>query len=513
MCSAPGRHLPPPGGGFRLRSAPQACGAAARVLPGARPAPRLSDPPVSLPSTTVAAVVFAPLRKHAAPPPGLYPARGPLPRRLTPRAPWARLGPLDPPHPFSASLFVRAGRRGPPLRLSAVTTSRGTCAPPPLRGGGAVLAPLSPLYKGWRRRRGPTRRAAHASPLRLSGPVGPARIPCLPPLDHGGGGRLRSAPQACGAAAGALPGARPAPRLSDPPVSLPSTTVAAVVFAPLRKHAAPPPGLYPARGPLPRRFTPRAPWARLGPLDPPHPFSASLFVRAGRRGPPLRLSAVTTSRGTCAPPPRRGGGAVLAPLSPLYKGRRRRRGPTRRAARAPAAPPLGPRGPGSDSSSRSPSPRPRWRRSSSLRPASMWRRLRGSTRRAARAPVASLLGPSGPGSDPSILPTNLRVALRARGPAGPAVTPPSSGRNHLRGGRVLRPPLVGAVLARLHRGWRPAGPLCYGRRRPATFICSCRSAHCGRTLSITACPKCGPKTGSVSIRPCTPTVAAIYSPG
>ncbi len=43
-------------------------------------------------------------------------------------------------------------------------------------------------------------------------PVGPARIPRLPLLDHSGGGRLRSAPQARGAAAGVLPGARPAPR-------------------------------------------------------------------------------------------------------------------------------------------------------------------------------------------------------------------------------------------------------------------------------------------------------------
>ncbi len=231
-----------------------------------------------------------------------------------------------------------------------------------------------------------------------------------------------------------------------------------------------------------------------------------------------KKSAVTTSKGDVCPPPREGGGR---PRSALHK-----------AAPPPgthpplAAPLLGPCGPGSD-----PRSRPRRRRSSSLRPACMWRRRRGSTRRAARALAASLLGPRGPGSDSPSLPTNLRVALRARGPAGPAATPPSPGRDHLRpcrlrGGRVLRPPPppVGAVLARLYRGWRPAGPLCYGRRLPAPspFVYSCRSAHCGRTPSITAwqaapagaaCRRSVPERGSASIRPCTPPSPPSISPG
>ncbi len=44
-------------------------------------------------------------------------------------------------------------------------------------------------------------------------PWGPARIPGLPPLNYCGGGRLRPAMDARGAAAGPMPGARPAPRL------------------------------------------------------------------------------------------------------------------------------------------------------------------------------------------------------------------------------------------------------------------------------------------------------------
>jgi hypothetical protein len=116
-----------------------------------------------------------------------------------------------------------------------------------------------------RRRPGSTRRAASASPLHLSGPVGPARIPGLPLLDHRGGCRLRSAPQARGGAAGVDPGARPAPH----------------------------------------RFASRAPWARLGAPRSLSSISASLFVRAGRSGPPprRRRSAVTTSGGdVCSAP-------------------------------------------------------------------------------------------------------------------------------------------------------------------------------------------------------------------
>jgi hypothetical protein len=172
---------------------------------------------------------------------------------------------------------------------------------------------------------GSPRHAARASPLRLSGPVGPARIPC----------------------------------------SFSSTTVAVAVFAPLLKRAAPPPGFCPARGPClacllspmgPARISGLPPWRRssslrsasarrrrrgstpraarasplrfsgpVGPARIPRSFpsiSASLFVRAGRSGPPLRRrSAVTTSGGdVCSapghppPPPVGGDGGGLAPL-------------------------------------------------------------------------------------------------------------------------------------------------------------------------------------------------------
>jgi hypothetical protein len=119
-------------------------------------------------------------------------------------------------------------------------------------------------------------------------------------------------------------------------------------------------------------------------------ISASPFVRAGRPGRPLRRrrSAVTTSWGdVCSAPGRHPhpppwwGWAVLAPLH-------------KRAAPPPGFYPA--RGPCLASRTL----RPRWRRSSSLRSASMWRRRRGSIRHAARAPTASLLGPRGPGSDP-----------------------------------------------------------------------------------------------------------------
>jgi hypothetical protein len=208
------------------------------------------------------------------------------------------------------------------------------------------------------------RHAARASPLRLSGPVGPARIPSLPLLDHRGGGRLRSALQERAAAAGALPGSRPVPRRSasrapwvGSPVSLSSTTVAVAVFAPLCKRAPPPPGLYPARGP-------------------------------------------------CL-----------------------------------AAPPLGPRGPGSDP--RSPSPRPPWRRSSSLRSASARRRRRGSTRPAARAPAASLPGPCGPGSDPRSFPSTSTSLFARAARLGPPLrrrrSAVTTSCDHLRGGCVICP--------------------------------------------------------------------------
>jgi hypothetical protein len=143
-----------------------------------------------------------------------------------------------------------------------------------------------------------------------------------------------------------------------------------------------------------------------------------------------------------------------------------------------AAPLLGPRGPGSDP--RSPSPRPPWRRSSSLRSASARRRRRGSTRRAARSSPLRFSGPVGPARSPPIPLLNLRVALRARGPVGPAATTPTFGCDHLRGERVLRPrsppppsggdggghgPLLASgVLARC--GWGRSGTCSYALVAP-----------------------------------------------
>ncbi len=97
-----------------------------------------------------------------------------------------------------------------------------------------------------------------APPLRPVAPVSsPRPDPPFPLLDHRGGGRLRSAPQARGAAAGVLPSALPAPR----------------------------------------RFASRAPWARLGSPDPsPQSTRRSTCARTGRaRRYVRRRSAVTTS--------------------------------------------------------------------------------------------------------------------------------------------------------------------------------------------------------------------------
>jgi hypothetical protein len=104
--------------------------------------------------------------------------------------------------------------------------------------------------------------------------IRPARIPGLPPLDYGGGGRPRPAPPARGAAARALPG--------------------------LPAHAPP------------LRFSGPVGPARIPRASPPIP--ASPFVRAGQPGPPLRRrpSAVTTS--TCRP--RRSSAAAVRPRTP-----------------------------------------------------------------------------------------------------------------------------------------------------------------------------------------------------
>ncbi len=76
------------------------------------------------------------------------------------------------------------------------------------------------------------------------------------------------------------------------PRSLYSTTVAALVSAPLRGRAAPQPGVSPARGPCLAA-------SLLGPVGPARTprslssFSASLYVRAGRSGPLLRPQTIS----------------------------------------------------------------------------------------------------------------------------------------------------------------------------------------------------------------------------
>jgi hypothetical protein len=192
------------------------------------------------------------------------------------------------------------------------------------------------------------------------------------------------------------------------------------------------------------------------PPDPGPPYVRPRFEAPAAERTPSVLLAEAERLVTTTPPPM--GEAVFAPL---HKPQRAAPPPGFYPARGPrlAAPSLGPRGPGSDH--RSSSPLIQRRRSPPLRSASTGRRYRGSTLRAARVPAASLLGPHGPGSDPPVLPINLCVALRARGPAGPAATTPPFSCDHLRGGRVLRPrspppPMGGgAVFAPLHKRTAP----------------------------------------------------------
>ena len=174
-----------------------------------------------------------------------------------------RLGPLEPPHqsPRRPSC-VRAGWASATTPSFGCDHLKGGRAPPPPVGG-----PSSLRSTGARRRRpGATRRAARTSPLRLSGPWA----------------------------------------WLGPPASLSSTTVAAVVFAPLRTHVAPSSGLYPAPGPRPPlRFS--GPWAPplpaaslLGPAEPEG--GAALAPRRSPHGTlPLQRPPRLSPR-----PPRRG---------------------------------------------------------------------------------------------------------------------------------------------------------------------------------------------------------------
>jgi hypothetical protein len=171
-----------------------------------------------------------------------------------------------------------------------------------------------------RRRRGvsPARGPRLVAPLLgLRGPGSDIRLPLL---DHRGGGRPRSAPQARGAAAGVLPGPRPVPHRSacrapwarlGSSVSLPSTTVAAVVFAPPRMRAAPPPGPCPARGPRPAGTCPPPGKRHAGPVQTGNGVGLVPVSRCPgcARGATFQRSAVVF-----APPRKR---AARAPITSL----------------------------------------------------------------------------------------------------------------------------------------------------------------------------------------------------
>ena len=121
-----------------------------------------------------------------------------------------------------------------------------------------------------------------------------------------------------------------------------------------------------------------------------------------------------------------------------------------------------------------PSPRPPCRRPSSLRSASARRRRRGLTRRAARAPPLRSSGPVGPAWIPRI-PSHYLSPVGERGPlsasgalsstyasiyvraarSGPSLRSPTFGCDHLKGGRALPP---GHYLSPVGgRGSLPAG--------------------------------------------------------
>ena len=368
-----------------------------------------------------------------------------------------------------------------------------------------------------RRRRGPTRCAARASPLasRARGPVpdppiplldhrgggclrsaprgtprrfapracGPGSDPPIPPLDHRGGGRPRSAPRDAAAPRRrrGSTGARRAPRRpasrahgpgSDPPIlDFSSTTVAAIVFAPLHEGrlAAPPLGpVVPAR--IPRSLSsttvaavvsaPRARGAAAGSLP-----GARLVPRRSPLGP-VGLARILRSFSSTT---------VAAIVSaPLHEGRL-------------AAPPLGPV---VRLGSPVPSPRPPWWRSSLLReravPPPGSYPVRGSCL------AARLSGPWAwlRSSDPSPRPPWLRSSvLRSAMDALPSPYPDCR--------RCL---FAGLSRSRCSRAGL-AGPL-RRPRRPCRSSTAAALLHCGWASTSIA----GPKMGSVSVQPRTPTV-------
>ena len=85
-------------------------------------------------------------------------------------------------------------------------------------------------------------------------------------------------------------------------VSLPSVPVAAVVFAPPRMRAAPPPGPGPAPGSRPDYFAPRPRRARLALTTPPPSYSPLFALAAGRAAamPSMLARDHRKGGGTCA---------------------------------------------------------------------------------------------------------------------------------------------------------------------------------------------------------------------
>jgi hypothetical protein len=200
---------------------------------------------------------------------------------------------------------------------------------------GRLRAGPSPLRSAiaHRRRRHSPRRAARSSPLRHSGPVGPAPIPRS--LSSTTGALAASAPRARGAAAGASPGARPAPRrfaLRDPrarpapPDPFPSTYASIYVRACRsgRRYVRRRSAVFTSRGDV--RSLPVTTSHQWGDVVPsrravcsPRPTRRSTCARAGRaRRYVRRRSAVFTSGGDARP---------LSVTSPLIGGGRGGRGP------------------------------------------------------------------------------------------------------------------------------------------------------------------------------------------
>ncbi len=160
-----------------------------------------------------------------------------------------------------------------------------------------------------------------------------------------------------------------------------------------------------------------------------------------------------------------------------------------------------------------PSPRPPCRWPSSLRSASARRRRRGLTRRAARAPSLRSSGPVGPARIPRSL-SSIYASLYVRaGRSGPPPRPPTLDCDHLRGGRALSlghfPPQWGGKWSAL--GKRRAGPALKGGGAglgPVLSLSRMRS-WCGTPIPIVIRPSWGKQVSSDKASP--PTHCVILS--